>query len=77
MANTHYRCGAADIEAFYDDVLKRADLNTAYLRIMGLKRFFAGVRTVLPIFTSPFESMSEKLTHKLGRSDGSGGPRRR
>lgn len=59
---------AADIEAFYDAVLKRADLNTAYLRIMGLKRFFAGVRTVLPIFTSPFESMSEKLTRKLGRS---------
>jgi hypothetical protein len=36
----------ADIEAFYDDVLKRSDLNTAYLRIMGLKRFFAGFRTV-------------------------------
>lgn len=60
--------GASDIEAFYDDVLKRADLNTAYLRIMGLKRFFAGVRTVLPIFTSPFDAMSEKLARKLGRS---------
>ena len=60
--------GAADIEAFYDDELKRVDVNTAYLRIMGLKRFFAGIRTVLPIYTSPFESMSEKLLHKLNRS---------
>ena len=63
-----FQANAADIEAFYDDMLKRADMNTAYLRIMGLKRFFAGIRTVLPIYTSPFETMSEKLVHKLNRS---------
>jgi len=36
------------------------DRNTAYLRIRGLKKFFSGIRNVLPIYTSPFEIMSEK-----------------
>lgn len=55
-----------DIEAFYDDLAKRVDRNTAALRIAGLKKFFAGIRTVLPIYTSPFELMPEKLKNKLG-----------
>jgi len=59
---------AGDIEAFYDDLVHRVDLSTAYLRVMGLKRFFAGIRAVLPIYTSPFETMTEKLTHKLNRT---------
>lgn len=62
------QANAADIESFYDDVLKHADMNTAYLRIMGLKRFFAEIRAVLPIYTSSFEGMTEKLLHKLNRT---------
>jgi len=57
-----------DIEAFYDDLAKRVDRNTAYLRIRGLKKFFSGIRNVLPIYTSPFEIMSEKLHEKLNRT---------
>jgi integrase/recombinase XerD len=58
---------AADIEAFYDEIVKRVDRATAYNRIQGLKRFFRGVEAVVPIFVSPFKSMAEKLLHKLGR----------
>jgi len=57
-----------DIEAFYDDLVQRVDRNTAYLRIRGLKKFFAGIRNVLPIYTSPFEIMPEKLHDKLNRT---------
>ena len=57
-----------DIEAFYDDLVTKVDRNTAYLRIRGLKRFFAGIRNVIPIYTSPFEIMCEKLAHKLNRT---------
>ena len=56
------------IEAFYDDLVKRVDRNTAYLRVRGLKRFFAGIRNVLPIYTSPFEIMSENLHRKLNKT---------
>ena len=58
----------ADIESFYDHLAARVGRNTACLRIFGLKRFFAGIRTVLPIYTSPFEIMNEKLTKKLSRT---------
>jgi integrase len=54
-----------DIEAFYDHLLTRVDRNTAYLRIRGLKKFFEGVRNVVPFLTSPFEIMGEKLRAKL------------
>ena len=57
-----------DIEAFYDDLVQRVDRNTAYLRIRGLKKFFEGIRNVLPIYTSPFEIMPEKLHEKLNRT---------
>jgi len=55
----------ADIERFYDDLIAHVDRNTAYLRIRGLKKFFAGIRNVLPIYTSPFEIMPKKLQRKL------------
>jgi integrase/recombinase XerD len=58
----------SDIEAFYDDLVKRVDRNTAYLRIRGLKKFFAGIRNILPIYTSPFEIMPEKLHEKMNRT---------
>lgn len=58
---------AADIEGFYDELVKRVDRATAYNRVMGLKRFFAGVSEVVPIFSSPFKTMAEKLLHKLNR----------
>lgn len=56
------------IEAFYDDLVKHADRNTAYLRIAGLKRFFKGIRSIIPFYTSPFELMNEKLKKKLSRT---------
>ena len=56
-----------DIEAFYDHIVKKVDRNTACLRIRGLKKFFAGIRNVIPIYTSPFEIMEPKLIKKLNR----------
>ncbi len=57
-----------DVEAFYDHIVKKVDRNTAYLRIRGLKKFFAGIRQVIPIYTTPFEIMSETLHRKLNRT---------
>jgi len=58
----------ADIEAFYDDLVKHGDRNTAYLRIRGLKRFFAGIRNVINFYTSPFDMMENRLVKKLNRT---------
>jgi integrase len=58
----------AMIESWYDDLSKRVGRGTAYLRIAGLKRFFRGVVSVCPFFTSPFETMNEKLKGKLSRT---------
>jgi integrase len=55
----------AHIEKFYDHLVKKVDRNTAYLRIRGLKRFFAGIRNVIPFYTSPFEIMSKNLNQKM------------
>ncbi len=57
----------AHIESFYDSLVKKVDRNTAYKRIQGLKKFFKGIRGVIPIYTSPFELMPEKLKKKLSR----------
>ncbi len=57
----------AHIESFYDDLVKKVGRNTACLRIAGLKKFFKGIRGIIPIYTSPFELMPEKLLKKLGR----------
>lgn len=57
-----------DIEAFYDYLLKKVDRNTAYLRIRGLKKFFAGIRNIIPVYTSPFETMETKLVKKLNKT---------
>lgn len=57
----------AHIEAFYDHLVKKGDKNTASKRVQGLKKFFRGIRGVIPIYTSPFEIMPEKLLKKLSR----------
>jgi integrase len=58
-----------DIEAFHDHLIEGgADRNTASLRIRGLKKFFSGIRNVIPFYTSPFELMSETLVRKLNRT---------
>jgi integrase/recombinase XerD len=58
-----------NIEAWYDSLIKSGlDRNTAYLRIRGLKRFFTGIRNVLPAYTSPFDVMNEKLSSKLNKT---------
>jgi len=58
----------ADIERFYDATVKRTSRNTAYLRVEGLKKFYRGVAKVCPIFSSPFDTMPEKLLKKLSRT---------
>ena len=60
----------AHIEMFYDDLLKKVDRNTASQRIAGLKKFFAGIRAVVPISVNPFDTMNEKLKKKLPKSGG-------
>jgi integrase len=62
----------SDIESWYDDLARRVDRNTAALRVCGLKKFFAGIRGVLPIYTSPFEIMCSSLHAKLNRVKKSG-----
>jgi len=57
---------AADIETWFDDMIKRVDRNTAVLRIAGLKRFFVGVEKTLPE-SSPFRDMPKKLVKKMGK----------
>ncbi len=59
-----------DLEAFYDHIVKKVDRNTACLRIRGLKKFFAGIRNVIPIYSSPFDPqiMSDKLHAKLNKT---------
>ena len=59
---------AADIEAFYDFRSKEVDLNTAYLDIRGLKKYFEGVKPHIPFFKSPFDDMPEKLIKKLNKT---------
>jgi integrase/recombinase XerD len=58
----------ADIERYYDHLVKRVDRNTAYLYVRGLKKFFSGIRDVIPIYSSPFDTMDEKLNQKLSRT---------
>jgi len=40
------------IEAYYDDIAKHVDRNTAYLRIRGLKRFSRGLRKWYPVISA-------------------------
>jgi len=59
----------AHIEAFYDNLIKnKVDRNTIYIRIQGLKRFFKGIRRVIPFYTSPFEIMDDNLKEKLPKN---------
>jgi site-specific recombinase XerD len=58
----------SDIEEWYDDMSKRVGRNTACLRVFGLKRFFRGIQSLLPFFTSPFEMMEVRLLKKLSRA---------
>jgi len=61
------QCTPADVEAFYDELCKHVDRNTAYLRIKGLKKYFEGVKRVIPFYESPFDIMGENLNRKMGR----------
>ena len=56
------------IEAFYDSILQLVDRNTAYNKIMGLKRFFNGIKKLCPGYVSPFDVMNDKLANKLSRT---------
>jgi len=58
----------ADIGSFYDHLVQTVDRNTAYLRIRGLKKFFAGVEQAVPIFTNPFSIMSQTVHDKLNKT---------
>ena len=56
------------LEAFYDHVIQSVDRNTAYNKIMGLKRFFTGIKKLCPGYVSPFEVMDDKLVKKLSKT---------
>ena len=58
----------AIVEGFYDHVMKMVDRNTAYNKIMGLKRFFQGIKTLAPGWVSPFEIMPGRLIRKLRKT---------
>lgn len=59
-----------DIELYFDDLVNRElDPKTINVRIAGLKKFFIGVRVVVPAYTGPFETMGEKLKEKLHLKD--------
>jgi len=62
------QCTQGDIEGYYDVLKQKTSGSTAYNRIMGLKRFFRGIRNVIPIYTSPFELMDERLYKKLHKT---------
>ena len=56
------------IERFYDDLRKRVEIQTAYNRIQGLKKFFRCIEEQMPGYVSPFAVMTEQLTEKLNRT---------
>lgn len=58
----------ADLERYYDHIMQTVDRNTAYIKIMGLKKFFKGIGKVIPFYTSPFDIMSEELKRKLSKT---------
>lgn len=49
-------------------MLQSVDRNTASNKIMGLKRFFNGIKKLCPGYISPFEVMDDKLAKKLSRT---------
>ena len=55
----------ADLERFYDHVREKVNLNTAYQRIKGLKKFFSNICKTIPFYTSPFDILDKKLDRKL------------
>lgn len=64
-----FRILPGDVECWYDSMIERGiDRNTACLRVKGVKKVFEGIRVHLPIYTSPFELMGEKLKKKLGKT---------
>lgn len=58
----------ADVERFYDRRIQMVDRQTAYLDIQALKAFFRGVERTIPLYTSPFRRMPDKLLRKLNRT---------
>jgi integrase len=58
----------ADVESFYDALRERVGVNTAYVRMAGLKNFCKTVQAQLPFWESPFDVMGEKLKRKLSTS---------
>jgi len=62
------QCTQGDIEGFYDVLSTKVGRSTAYLRVMGLQRFFKGIGNVIPFYTSPFELMEDRLYKKLHKT---------
>ena len=56
---------APDVEAFYDYERKRNGISTASLRMAGLRNFMQSIKTTLPFWTTPFESMGEATRRKI------------
>ncbi len=49
---------AAHIEDWYDNLTKRVDRNTAAPKVARLKRFFSGVKSIVPIISCSRFAMS-------------------
>ncbi len=58
----------ADLERFYDDIKAKVDINTAYNRIKGLKKFFSNISKTIPFYTSPFDIIDKALERKLSKT---------
>lgn len=59
----------ADVEAYYDALRASTSVNTAYLRMAGLRNFCKTVQAQVPFWESPFDVMPEKLTRKLATTE--------
>ncbi len=55
----------ADVERFYDDIRAKVDINTAYQRVKGLKKFFSNISKTIPFYTSPFDIRYKVLERKM------------
>ena len=59
----------ADVEAYYDALRAATSVNTAYLRMAGLRNFCKTVQAQVPFWESPFDVMGEKLKAKLATTE--------
>ena len=60
----------ADVEGWFDWMMKKNDRRTCVRRITGLKKFCKCIHEKVPIYTSPFDLMGKKLKKKITKLPG-------